>query len=80
MQKRNPFDFVKSVSSDKTDIMVDDAGNVWNANNWNVVSALVEDNPNRVTATMGGGDGIVVIYGIAKPVTNPLIGAVRSPG
>ena len=23
MQKRNPFDFVKSVSSDKTDIMVD---------------------------------------------------------
>ena len=63
-----------------TDIMVDDAGNVWNANNWNVVSALVEDNPNRVTATMGGGDGIVVIYGIAKPVTNPLIGAVRSPG
>jgi hypothetical protein len=24
MQKRNPFDFVKSVSSDKTDIMVDD--------------------------------------------------------
>ena len=24
MAKRNPFDFVKSVSSDKTDIMVDD--------------------------------------------------------
>lgn len=24
MSKRNPFDFVKSVSSDKTDIMVDD--------------------------------------------------------
>jgi hypothetical protein len=24
MQKRNPFDFVKSVSSDKTDFMVDD--------------------------------------------------------
>ena len=24
MNKRNPFDFVKSVSSDKTDIMVDD--------------------------------------------------------
>ncbi|SIO40551.1 NHL repeat-containing protein [Halodesulfovibrio marinisediminis] len=60
-----------------TDTMIDEAGNVWVANNWNVISALLDENPDRRTSTMGGGDGIVVIYGIAKPVLNPLIGAVR---
>ena len=48
------------------------------ANNWNVIHALVDDNPDRRTATLGGGTGMVVIYGIAKPVINPLIGQVRS--
>jgi len=67
------------VLQESTDIMVDDAGNVWMANNWNVVDALVEDNPDRRTSTKGGGDGIVVIYGIGKPVVNPLIGGVRTP-
>ena len=62
-----------------TDTMVDDAGNVWTANNWDVVHALVDDNPDRRTATRGGGTGVVVIYGIGAPVTNPLIGQVRAP-
>jgi sugar lactone lactonase YvrE len=64
---------------ESTDTMVDDAGNVWMANNWDVIPALIDDNPDRRTATRGGGTGIVVIYGIGKPVTNPLIGQVRTP-
>jgi sugar lactone lactonase YvrE len=63
---------------ESTDTMVDDAGNVWMANNWDVIPALIEDNPDRRTATRGGGTGIVVIYGIGTPVTNPLIGQVRT--
>ena len=66
------------VLTESTDTMIDDAGNVWMANNWNVIPALVDDDPDRRTATLGGGTGMVVIYGIAKPVTNPLIGQVRS--
>jgi sugar lactone lactonase YvrE len=64
---------------ESTDTMIDDAGNVWMANNWNVIPALVAEDPDRRTATLGGGTGMVVIYGIAKPVINPLIGQVRSP-
>ncbi|QFT56569.1 hypothetical protein [Microbulbifer sp. THAF38] len=62
-----------------TDTAIDDAGNVWVANNWNVLEAVLDDNPSREIATAGGGDGLVVIYGIAKPVRNPLIGSVRRP-
>ena len=66
------------VLQESTDTMIDDAGNVWMANNWDVIPALVDDNPDRRTATRGGGTGMVVIYGIGKPVINPLIGQVRS--
>ncbi|MEZ9711141.1 hypothetical protein AB4254_20940 [Vibrio breoganii] len=61
-----------------TDTMVDDAGNVWVANNWDQVPALLDNNPDRRIAGNGGGTGISVIYGIASPVQNPLIGQVRS--
>jgi len=66
------------ILQESTDTMIDDAGNVWMANNWDVIPALVEDNPDRRTATRGGGTGMVVIYGIGAPVTNPLIGQVRA--
>jgi len=66
------------VLQESTDTMVDDAGNIWMANNWDVIPALVDDNPDRRTATRGGGTGMVVIYGIGAPVTNPLIGQVRT--
>ena len=63
---------------ESTDTMIDDAGNVWMANNWDVIPALIDDNPDRRTATRGGGTGMVVIYGIGTPVINPLIGQVRA--
>jgi len=65
------------ILQESTDTMIDDAGNVWMANNWDVIPALVDDNPDRRTSTRGGGTGMVVIYGIGTPVTNPLIGQVR---
>lgn len=66
------------ILQESTDTMIDDAGNVWMANNWDVIPALVDDNPDRRTATRGGGTGMVVIYGIGTPVSNPLIGQVRT--
>jgi hypothetical protein len=71
--------YESGVLQESTDTMVDDAGNVWMANNWDVIPALVDEDPDRRTATMGGGNGMVVIYGLAKPVVNPLIGQVRTP-
>ncbi len=71
--------YQSGVLQESTDIMIDDAGNAWMANNWDVIPALLDANPDRRTATRGGGTGIVVIYGIAAPVKNPLIGQVRKP-
>ena len=71
--------YQSGILQESTDTMVDDAGNVWMANNWDVIHALVDNNPDRRTATRGGGTGVVVIYGIGAPVTNPLIGQVRTP-
>ena len=62
-----------------TDTVVDPAGNVWVANNWNVVDALDNPDPARPTSTWGGGDGIVVIYGVAAPVKTPVMGQMRQP-
>ena len=50
-----------------TDNIVDAAGNVWAANNWDNIDAVASDNPAARISTNAGGKGIVVIYGIAKP-------------
>ena len=62
-----------------TDVSIDPAGNVWYANNWNVATAVADDNPQRADSTKAGGDGVVVFYGLAAPVKTPLIGPVRKP-
>lgn len=69
--------YTSSVSTMLTDAGIDSAGNVWTANNWNVGETVVSDNPNRKLSTNGGGNGIVVFYGLAKPVKTPLSGQVR---
>ncbi|MDN8615673.1 Vgb family protein [Variovorax ginsengisoli] len=61
-----------------TDAVIDSAGNVWVANNWNDPKALTEKNPDRYISTKGGGTGILIVYGVAKPVINPLQGEVRA--
>ena len=60
-----------------TDVGIDPAGNVWAANNWDVLEAVVSSDPPRPISTKGGGTGIVVIYGVAAPVQAPLMGQVR---
>jgi len=50
-----------------TDNIIDSAGNVWVANNWDNIEAVVSNNPVARISTNAGGKGIVVIYGIAKP-------------
>ncbi len=55
------------------DLAIDPAGNVWVGNNWNNFNAVL----GRVAeplSTLGGGQGVVVFYGVAKPVQTPLIG------
>ncbi len=62
-----------------TDAAIDPAGNVWAANNWNLLEAAASENPARPTSTWGGGSGITVIYGVAAPVKPPSrIGKVQT--
>ena len=63
-----------------TDVVVDQAGNAWAANNWNNLEAVDASlDPARETSTWGGGTGITVIYGVAAPVKTPAIGQAREP-
>ncbi len=61
-----------------TDVSIDPAGNVWAANNWNLLEAAAGENPARPTSTWGGGSGFTVIYGVAAPVKPPRMGKVRT--
>ena len=61
-----------------TDVVIDPAGNVWAANNWNNPEAAVYDKVAHPISTWGGGSGFTIIYGIAAPVKVPLMGQVRA--
>jgi hypothetical protein len=61
-----------------TDVSIDPAGNVWAANNWNLLEAAAGENPARATSTWGGGSGFTVIYGVASPVKPPRMGKVQT--
>jgi len=58
--------------------VIDPAGNIWAANNWDVFDAVISDYPAYPRSTWGGGSGFTVIYGIAAPVKTPLMGQVRA--
>lgn len=59
-----------------TDVVVDQAGNLWCANNWNLPQTVMQAKPDPSFSTWGGGSGVLVIYGIAKPTQTPLVGPV----
>jgi hypothetical protein len=61
-----------------TDVSIDPAGNVWVANNWNLLEAAAGSNPAFPTSTWGGGSGFTVIYGAAAPVKPPRMGKVQT--
>lgn len=62
-----------------TDVGIDPAGNDWAAHNWNDLDAVVAKDPTDPILTKGGGQGVVVLYGVAAPVRTPLLGMVRKP-
>ena len=60
------------------DASIDPAGNVWVSNNWQDVPSCY-GKPEEDISTRCGGHGIVVFYGMAKPVRAPQIGPARQP-
>ena len=72
-------DYTSGVIQITTDVIVDDAGNLWSANNWYDGDAVINKTYTGRTSTFPGGQGVVVTYGVATPVQNPLMGPVRAP-
>jgi hypothetical protein len=71
-----PGGYVGGGLQPQTDIGIGPAGDVWVANNWQNFDAVL----GRVAeplSTLGGGQGVVVFYGMAKPVRTPLIGPAQ---
>ncbi len=62
----------------QVDIDVDPAGNVWVTNNWQDIDSCI-GTPAEAFSTRCGGQGVVIFYGMAKPVRAPQIGPVREP-
>jgi hypothetical protein len=60
------------------DIDIDPAGNVWVSNNWQDINSALGKTAEPLS-TLGAGQGVVVFYGLAKPVRTPLIGPVQQP-
>ena len=65
----------------ETDIGVGPAGDVWVADNWQLIDScyLIPSDTSEALSTQCGGQGLTVFYGVAKPVRTPLIGPVRTP-
>ena len=55
------------------DASIDPAGDVWTSNNWQDYASCY-GTPAEGLTTRCGGQGIVVFYGMAKPVRSPQIG------
>jgi sugar lactone lactonase YvrE len=60
------------------DVDIDPAGDVWVGNNWQDYKQCW-GTPTEALSTRCGGQGVVVFYGMAKPVRTPQIGPVRAP-
>jgi len=60
----------------QVDIGVGPAGDVWVTNNWQDTAACY-GKPDETISTRCGGQGVVVFFGMAKPVRTPLIGPAR---
>jgi hypothetical protein len=58
------------------DIAIDPAGDVWVGNNWQMYQAALK-HVDEAQTTLGAGQGLVVFYGMAKPVRTPQIGPAR---
>ena len=71
-----PLGYVGGGLQMEVDIDVDPAGNVWVTNNWQDIDSCI-GTPAEGLSTRCGGQGVVVFYGMAKPVRTPQIGPPR---
>jgi hypothetical protein len=62
----------------QTDLAIDPAGDVWVMNNWQDIDCCI-GTPKEALSTRCGGQGVVVFYGMAKPVRAPQIGPAQQP-
>jgi hypothetical protein len=60
----------------QTDLGIDPAGNVWVMNNWQDIDSCI-GTPKEELSTRCGGQGVVIFYGMAKPVRAPQIGPAK---
>jgi hypothetical protein len=58
------------------DVGIGPAGDVWATNNWEVYQDAL-GKVDEALQTQGAGQGVVVFYGMAKPVKTPLIGPAK---
>jgi hypothetical protein len=73
-----PGGYVGGGMQQLVDVGVGPAGDVWVTNNWEIDAAGLGQAPEALS-TRGAGQGVVVFYGMAKPVKTPLIGPPRTP-
>jgi hypothetical protein len=73
-----PLGYVGGGLQMEVDVDLDPAGNVWVTNNWQDIDSCVGI-PTEGLSTRCAGQGVVVFYGMAKPVHVPLIGPARQP-
>ena len=62
----------------QVDVGIGPAGDVWVTNNWQDHTSCY-GKPNEVVSTLCAGQGVVVFFGMAKPVRTPQIGPPRQP-
>ena len=60
----------------QTDIAISPAGDVWAINNWQDIEACIGTPPEAIS-TRCGGQGVVIFFGMAKPVKAPQIGPAQ---
>ena len=73
-----PGGFVGGGMQQLVDIGIGPAGDVWVTNNWDIDAAAFGQ-ASEALSTRGAGQGVVVFFGMAKPVKTPLIGPPRAP-
>ena len=71
-----PGGFVGGGLQLQVDIGIGPAGDVWVTNNWQD-HVLCYGKHDEAVSTRCGGEGVVVFYGMAKPVPTPMIGPVK---
>ena len=73
-----PGGYVGGGMQQLVDVDIGPAGDVWLSNNWEIDAAGLGQGPQAIS-TRGAGQGIIVFFGMAKPVRTPLIGPPQPP-